>query len=159
MTRSAKTQSVMSLVTGERADRQTADNAEEKNARRRKHVLTQPIAVGTGNEPMNPALKAALEVTQSYSRPKTLAYQIVDISAMLVAEQLGAAIERFHVCSCDRCCEEITARAMKQLPRIYMHVRSADDEKAVNQRLEQTRAEVVKVLARVIISMKTTPVH
>lgn len=157
MPRSAKTEAVMGLVTGARPK----DSSEEKNAKRRKHVLIQPppAIVGSISEPRNPALKAALAVQQTYARPKTLEYQIVDVTAMLIGEQLGAAIERFHVCSCDRCCAEITARAMRQLPRIFMHVRSADDEKAVNERLELMRADVVKILAKVIISTKTNPVH
>lgn len=156
MPRSAKTETVMSLITGEKAV-----NSDEKKEKRRKHILTMPLEITPrgGAEPLNPALKAAFEAGGGYTRPRALEYQIVNASATLVGEQLGAAIERFRVCSCDRCCAEITARALRLLPTVFIHVRSAADEQAANEQLDRLRPEVVKVLARVIISAKKNPIH
>lgn len=173
MARSSKTDSVLGLVLGASEHKPQAEQGElpaderrkaEKNEKRRKKVLTAGMETGLAgaareSRSHNPALRSANEPVKVYSRPKSLEYQIVDVSLTLVCEQLGAAIERFNVCSCDRCCAEITARAMKLLPRRFIHVRSVDDENAVNEALDKMRPEAVKTLARVIISTKTNPIH
>ncbi len=168
MARSSKTDSVLGLVTGEKRHKPqdspepdvSGQKKAEKNEKRRKKVLAgAELPIEKESKSHNPALRSAAEPVRAYSRARGMEYQVADISAILVCEQLGAAIERFNVCSCDRCLAEISARAMKLLPRKFIHVRSSEDEDAVNAELDKMRPEAVKALARVIISTKTNPIH
>jgi len=85
--------------------------------------------------------------------------QVVNVIALLINEQLGVALERFNVCSCPKCCLEITVRAMRELPPVFVQVVTIDDANTVNAEINRYRSDVIKTLTKLIMAARITPYH
>jgi len=85
--------------------------------------------------------------------------QVVNVITLLINEQLGYALERFNICSCAKCCFEITLRALKELPPAIVQVGTIDDADIVNSEINRLRPDVIKVLTKLVMAGRNTPYH
>lgn len=89
----------------------------------------------------------------------TPAFQIINVTFLLINEQLGQVMERFHCCMCEKCVARATAEALRNLPPVIVEVRRKKDAEKVNLLAAQYRAEVTKVLTKAVMSVKSLPKH
>lgn len=180
MARSNKTSSVLRLIGApdlkikktEQTDNNYQVNANEtqpqslendigtsKKRSRNKTVIKNPeMSKLVGNSAPNPVLKQAGADEPIYRRHGS-ERQIVNVSAFLVCEQIGPALERFNSCSCDTCCRVITERALSLMPDCFVHVNAKPDEDKVNGEIKRLRPEAIKILTRLCITARTRPYH
>ena len=85
--------------------------------------------------------------------------QLLNIMTMLINDELGTILERFNVCECGKCCQYITQTALNELPAVFVQAKSKADEQRVNAELNKHRPNVIKTLTRIVISIKSSPIH
>ncbi len=83
--------------------------------------------------------------------------QIVNLTALMLNEQLCLVGERFNICLCPDCCAEITRMMMKK--PYFLSVTSVQEEMFLNEQLPAYRQQVIKELTRIAITMKNKPFH
>lgn len=89
----------------------------------------------------------------------TPAFQIVNVTFLLINEQLGQIMERFHCCTCEKCVARATTEALRSLPSLAVEVRRKDDTYKVNLLAAQHRSEATKVLTKAVMTVKALPKH
>lgn len=106
----------------------------------------------------NPVLKVPEEeyIPPIYTRTGSGTQQI-NVMFLLMNEQLGTVMDRFHCCMCPSCAQAVTREAMKQLPPLIVTVKRKDDEQKVNELAARTRARVIQVITKAVILVKSNP--
>ncbi|MCL2693592.1 MAG: hypothetical protein FWE60_00625 [Oscillospiraceae bacterium] len=108
----------------------------------------------------NPVLTAVPVADKAYIRASGVAErQIVSVPLLLVNEQLGAAAERFNICTCDVCLRTVTDKALDLMPPMYVRVVNSADEEEVNRLIREKRPEVIRVLAKICIAAGKKAFH
>lgn len=128
--------------------------------RPRKTVIKKPKVLNLfgDNTASNPALRQAGADEPTYRRHGN-ERQIVNVSALLICEQLTAALDRFNSCDCDLCCRVITEKALSLMPDCFIRVKTKPDEEYANEEIKRLRPEAIKVLTRLCITARTRPYH
>ena len=83
--------------------------------------------------------------------------QVINVISILLNEQLGAALERFNACACQKCCHEITKRVLNEIAPLFIHVSTIDDAEEVNRKLTELRSEVIKELTKTVMANRSKP--
>ncbi len=111
-------------------------------------------------KPANPALKIPETeyVPTVYTRVGS-GTQLVNVIFLLLNEQLGAAMERFHCCMCPVCAQAATAEVLRKAPPIIVTVKRKEDERTVNELAEKYRVSVTHMIAKAVIAVKSNPPH
>ncbi len=115
-------------------------------------------------EPLQPPKNPVVRIPEEDEIPiiftkTTPAFQIINVTFLLINEQLGQVMERFHCCTCEKCVARATADALRNLPPIVVEVRRKSDAEKVNVLAAQYRGEVTKVLTKAVMSVKSLPKH
>lgn len=133
---------------------------EKLSKRPRKTVIKKPKALKIFGDiaASNPALRQAGADEPAYRRHGS-ERQIVNVSALLICEQLTAALDRFNSCDCDLCCRVITEKAIFLMPDCFVRVNTKPDEDFANEEIKRLRPEAIKVLTRLCITARTRPYH
>lgn len=129
--RSARTDKVMSLI---------GKAAEEKPA--------NPVLKIPENEPV-PVI-----FTKNFSGS-----QLVNVTFLLINEQLAAIMERFNCCTCDKCASTVTAEVLSRIPSIFVTVKRKSDAETVNLTACTHRSEVISAITKAVINVKSCPPH
>ena len=154
MARSSKTEQVMGLVSGKK-------KAEESNPLVGAKV-TPAVAAPSKTAPVLNAIKPVKPVQNKPDTRYTWngsGKQIVNIITMLINEELGAVMDRFNVCDCDKCCKFVTEVVAGAIPPVFVHVKSRSGEEAVNKALAKYRTAVIKALTKAVLIIKKSPPH
>jgi len=85
--------------------------------------------------------------------------QVVNVVSILINEQLGAALERFNACACQKCCREITIRVLSETEPMFVHVSTINDADEVNRKLTELRPEIIQVITKVVMAGLNKPYH
>lgn len=85
--------------------------------------------------------------------------QIVNVVFLLLNEQLGAVMERFHCCTCKKCAAAVTLEIMKRYPPVIVTVRRKSDADEVNRAAAEHRSEIISALTKAVITVKANPPH
>ncbi len=113
-------------------------------------------------KPANPVLKVPDTpqeyIPTVYTRSGS-GTQLVNVNFLLINEQLGAAMERFHCCTCAVCAQMATAEVLRKLPPVIVTVKRKDDERTVNELAAKYRAGVTRLIATAVIGVKSNPPH
>lgn len=84
-------------------------------------------------------------------------FQLINVTFLLMNEQLGQAMERFNCCTCYKCAAAVTAETLRHFPQVIISVNRKDDAKKVNELAAKHRAQFTSVLAKAIITVKSNP--
>ncbi len=89
----------------------------------------------------------------------TAGLQLVNVSFLLINEQLGQVMERFNCCMCEKCAAAVTLEALRHLPLVTVSVRRKSEAQKVNEAAAKYRSEAIKVLTKAVITVKNNPKH
>ena len=149
MARSSKTEQVMGLL-GKKPSR------EKQN----------PAVCAPQPQKAQPPAVASMTASKAAEKKPNVKYQwnrsgkqIVNIVTMLINEELGAVLERFNACDCDKCCKFVTEVVAGALPSIFVRVKSISGQDAVNDALDKYRPAVIKALTKAVLAAKKAPPH
>ena len=155
MARSAKTAQVMGLVGGKKKTEKANPLVGAK---------VNPPAAATAPKAA-PVLNTIKPVKQVQNKPEARytwnnsGKQIVNIITLLINEELGAVMDRFNVCDCDKRCKFVTEVVAGAIPPVFIRVKSKSGEEAVNQALAKYRTAVIKALTKAVLVIKKNPPH
>lgn len=128
--RSAKTDKILSLIGGEQAE--TANPLLRIPETEDIPVIFQKTAPGT---------------------------QLVNVVFLLLNEQLGTVMERFHCCTCEKCAAAVSLEVMKRYPPVIVKVKRKSDADEVNRIAAEHRSEIISTLTKAVITVKANPPH
>jgi hypothetical protein len=134
------------------------NSPKEKKSRRR--TIIKDISLNTGVAVTPPVLKLSKNDAAHtvYVKPAG-ERQVVNVVSILINEQLGATLERFNACACQKCCYEITRRVLAQIEPCFVHVSTIEHADEVNRKLAEIRPNVIKELAKTVMAGKVKPYH
>ena len=114
----------------------------------------------TDNADCNPLLRIPEEEEIPVIFTKTTAgTQLVNVVFLLINEQLGTVMERFHCCTCDKCAAAVTLEVMKRYPPVIVTVKRKSDADKVNRAAAEHRSEVISSLTKAVITVKANTPH
>lgn len=87
----------------------------------------------------------------------TAGFQLINVTFLLMNEQLGPAMERFNCCTCYKCAAAVTAETLRHFPQIIVPVKRKSDAEKVNKLAAEHRAELTPILTKAIITVKSNP--
>ncbi len=112
------------------------------------------------SETANPLLRIPEEeeipVVFTKSIPGT---QLVNVVFLLLNEQLGNVMERFHCCTCEKCAAAVSLEVMKRYPPIIVKVKRRKDADRVNSIAAEHRSDIISALTKAVITVKANPPH
>ena len=85
--------------------------------------------------------------------------QFVNIPFLLINEQVGSIMERFHCCTCDICISAVTAECLKNLPERVVRAKRKSDADEVNRTAAEMRSEAIRVITKAVMFVKSNPRH
>ena len=85
--------------------------------------------------------------------------QFVNVSFLLINEQIGSIMERFHCCTCDKCIDAATSDCFAKLPRTVIKVKRKSDEDTVNRTAAEMRSEAIRIITKAVMFVKSNPRH
>lgn len=85
--------------------------------------------------------------------------QLINVIFLLLNEQLGTVMERFHCCTCEKCATAVTLEVMKRYPPVVVKVKRRDDADKVNRIAAEHRSEIISALTKAVITVKANPPH
>lgn len=85
--------------------------------------------------------------------------QFVNISFILLNEQLGGIMERFHCCTCDKCVAAVTEEALKNLPSTIIRVKRKADTELVDRKAADERSDAIRIITKAVMFVKSNPRH
>ncbi len=85
--------------------------------------------------------------------------QLVNIVFLLLNEQLGTVMERFHCCTCDKCAAAVSLEVMKRYPPVIVKVKRKSDADEVNRVAAEHRSDIISALTKAVITVKANPPH
>jgi len=140
------------------SDADVLKDASKIKKNRRRRAITKNMKLKTdGVTP--PGLKLPEgQVQQGYTKPAG-EKQVVNVVSLLINEQLGAALERFNICACPKCCHIITQRVMAEVEPVFVHVSTVDDAHEVNIKLSEIRPDVTRVITKTVMAGRIKPYH
>jgi len=86
-------------------------------------------------------------------------FELINVTFLLMNEQLGQAMERFNCCTCYKCAAAVTAETLRHFPQIIVPVNRKSDADKVNELAAKHRPELMPVLTKAIITVKSNPPH
>ncbi|HBI51178.1 MAG: late competence development ComFB family protein [Ruminiclostridium sp.] len=117
---------------------------------------------GSQEQPVltNPAFKAPeKEAVPAVFMKSDNGTQFVNVGFLLINEQLGGIMERFHCCTCDICISAVTAEILKNLPERIVRVKRKSDADEVNRAAAEMRSEAIRVITKAVMFVKSNPRH
>lgn len=115
---------------------------------------------GEPSEAANPLLRIPktedIPVIFQKTSPGT---QLINVIFLLLNEQLGTVMERFHCCTCEKCATAVTLEVMKRYPPVVVKVKRRDDADKVNRIAAEHRSEIISALTKAVITVKANPPH
>ncbi len=108
------------------------------------------------NAPSNPLIRVPDEddIPEVFIKT-TPGYQIVNVTFLLINEQIGQVMERFNCCTCPKCIAAVTAEVLKKAPAVTVEVRHKNDAYRVNLLIAQHKAEISRILTKAVINVKS----
>ena len=85
--------------------------------------------------------------------------QFVNVAFLLLNEQIGSIMERFHCCTCDKCIDAVTADCLEKLPHKIITVKRKSDEDTVNRTVADMRSDAIRVITKAVMFVKSNPRH
>lgn len=85
--------------------------------------------------------------------------QLVNVVFLLLNEQLGTVMERFHCCTCEKCAAAVSLEVMKRYPPVIVKVKRKSDADEVNRIAAEHRSEIISTLTKAVITVKANPPH
>lgn len=85
--------------------------------------------------------------------------QFVNIPFILINEQLGSIMERFHCCTCDICVAAVTAESLRSLPANIVRIKRKADTETVDRAAADQRSEAIRVITKAVMAVKSNPPH
>ncbi len=108
----------------------------------------------------NPAFKAPeREAVPTVFVKSENGTQFVNIPFLLINEQVGSIMERFHCCTCDICISAVTAECLKNLPERVVRAKRKSDADEVNRTAAEMRSEAIRVITKAVMFVKSNPRH
>lgn len=111
-------------------------------------------------ETSNPLLripeKEEIPVVFTKTAPGT---QLINVVFLLLNEQLGTVMERFHCCTCDKCAAAVSLEVMKRYPPVIVKIKRKSDADEVNRVAAEHRSEIISALTKAVITVKANPPH
>lgn len=108
----------------------------------------------------NPAFKAPeKEAVPTVFVKSENGTQFVNIAFLLINEQIGGIMERFHCCTCDTCVSTVTAECLKNLPERVVRAKRKSDADEVNRTAAEMRSEAIRVITKAVMFVKSNPRH
>ncbi|MBQ9482636.1 MAG: hypothetical protein IJU82_00455 [Ruminiclostridium sp.] len=109
---------------------------------------------------MNPAIKPPeKEAVPAVFLKSDNGTQFVNLSFLLLNEQLGGIMERFNCCTCDKCVAAVTEESLKQLPATIVRVKRKSDAKLVDKAAADERSEAIRIITKAVMFVKSNPRH
>ena len=109
---------------------------------------------------MNPAIKPPEKETVPTVFVKAEnGTQFVNIPFLMINEQAGSIMERFHCCTCDKCVAAVTAESLRSLPPLVVRVKRKSDAEAVNRAAADARSEAIRIITKAVMFVKSNPQH
>ena len=137
-----------------------------KKTNKTEHVL-KLLTGYSNNEVENPILNEDFKNEKIHSRhnsdesyePKNIPINVkVDVLKELVKENIDSVIERFNICGCDECKNEIIINSLREITPVYIDVVNNNYEEVKKQK-NIYRQKVVTNLVKNAIKLKTNNVH
>ena len=111
-------------------------------------------------ETSNPLLripeKEEIPVIFTKTAPGT---QLINVVFLLLNEQLGTVMERFHCCTCEKCAAAVSLEVMKRYPPVIVKIKRKSDADEVNRVAAEHRSEIISALTKAVITVKANPPH
>ena len=111
-------------------------------------------------ETSNPLLripeKEEIPVVFTKTAPGT---QLINVVFLLLNEQLGTVMERFHCCTCEKCAATVSLEVMKRYPPVIVKIKRKSDADEVNRIAAEHRSEIISALTKAVITVKANPPH
>lgn len=85
--------------------------------------------------------------------------QLINVGFLLLNEQLGTVMERFHCCTCEKCAMAVSLEVMKRYPPLIVKVKRRTDADKVNSIAAEHRSEIISALTKAVITVKANPPH
>lgn len=85
--------------------------------------------------------------------------QLINVGFLLLNEQLGTVMERFHCCTCGKCAAAVSLEVMRRYPPIIVKVKRKSDADEVNRLAAEHRSEIISALTKAVITVKANPPH
>ncbi len=123
-----------------------------------KEEAPEPPVIKAKHKNPNLRIPNGVDIPVIYEK-KTAGFQLVNVTFLLINEQLGQVMERFNCCMCEKCAAIITAEALKRIPPMLVPVRRKSDADKVNELAARSRSEVIKILTKAVITVKNNPKH
>ena len=110
--------------------------------------------------PKNPVVRIPEEDEIPIIFTKTTpAFQIINVTFLLINEQLGQVMERFHCCTCEKCAAAVSLEVMKRYPPVIVKIKRKSDADEVNRLAVEHRSEIISALTKAVITVKANPPH
>ena len=85
--------------------------------------------------------------------------QFVNIPFILINEQVGSIMERFHCCTCEQCVAAVTEECLKKLPPEVVRVKRKADAEAVDRAAAEARSDAIRIITKAVMFVKSNPSH
>ncbi len=85
--------------------------------------------------------------------------QLINVVFLLLNEQLGTVMERFHCCTCEKCATAVSLEVMKRYQPVVVKVKRKSDADMVNRIAAEHRSEIISALTKAVITVKANPPH
>ena len=109
---------------------------------------------------MNPAIKPPEKETVPTVFVKAEnGTQFVNIPFLLINEQVGSIMERFHCCTCEQCVAAVTEESLRQLPSSVVRIKRKSDAENVNRAAADARGDAIRVITKAVMFVKSNPRH
>ncbi len=110
--------------------------------------------------PFNPAIKPPeKEAVPPVFIKADNGTQFVNIPFILINEQLGSIMERFHCCTCDICATAVTDEALRNMPRNIVRIKRKADTDSVNRAAADARSDAIRIITKAVMLVKSNPPH
>ena len=91
--------------------------------------------------------------------PEESPYQCVNVCEQIVRALAPEYIERFHVCSCDRCFIDVVALTLTNLPPKYVVVEKAETTPLIDYYSRKFQTQVMAEMVKACLTVQKNPRH
>ena len=120
-------------------------------------VPTQEIK--SAPEPTAVPEQKVAPVQKPQPEPEESPYQCVNVCEQIVRALAPEYIERFHVCSCDRCFIDVVALTLTNLPPKYVVVEQAETTPLIDYYSRKFQTQVMAELVKACLTVQKNPRH
>ncbi|MDR1755173.1 MAG: hypothetical protein LBR74_09825 [Eubacterium sp.] len=85
--------------------------------------------------------------------------KLVNISSLLISDEIYGIVSRFNLCECDECLNGIYLEALAAMPASFVSVsslRNPENKKSMEEKMEELRPTAIKILTKICISQRTS---